>query len=129
MRFAFTLLACAGIALLLACGGSTDTIRSLQVSPQQAQGNAPDGAVNFTATGTFANNPSRLVTAQDGLMWSSSDGTVATINPQTGQATCLTVGTATITAAVPSDLTFQGGSHSSANSVNGTASVLCTVPG
>jgi len=128
MRYALTMLASAVLALLLACGGSSDTIVSVQVSPPQAQGNAPNGAVNFTATGSFKNSQSRLLTSQDGLMWSSSNTAVATINPLTGQATCLSDGTVTITAAVPSDLTYQGGGHTSSTNVDGTASLQCSFP-
>ncbi len=129
MKFALSMLACAGLALLLACGGSSDTIQSVQINPQQGQGTAPNGAVGFTATGTFKDNHSRLLTSQDGLTWTSSNTTVATINPLTGQATCLTGGDATITAAVPSDLTFQGGGHTSSTNVNGTATLQCILAG
>jgi hypothetical protein len=129
MKPVLILIACAALAMLLACGGSSDTIQSVQVSPQQAQGNAPNGAVNFTATGTFKNNQSRLLTSQDGLMWSSSNATVATINSLTGQATCLTAGSTIVTASVPSDLTFQVGGHGSSNTVTGTASLQCALPG
>ena len=126
MKYAFTLFACATLALLVACGGSNNNIQSVQVSPAQGEGSGPNSAVNFTATGTFPNNQSRLLTSQDGLMWSSSNSAVATINPLTGQAVCVTPGSVTITAAVPSDLTFQGGPHSSSRTVNGTASLQCT---
>jgi hypothetical protein len=129
MKHVLILIACAALATLLACGGSSDTIQSVQVSPQQAQGTAPNGAVNITATGTFKNNQSRPLTSQDGVMWSSSDATVATINSLTGQATCLTTGSAIITASVPSDLTFQVGGHGSSNTVTGTASLECTLAG
>jgi hypothetical protein len=128
MKYVVALFACGVLALLLACGGSADTIQSVHIDPQQGQGTAPKGIVNFTATGTFKNE-SRLLTSQDGLTWSSSDTNVATINSLTGQATCLMGGSATITAAVPSDLTFQGGGHTSSNSVSGTASLQCILPG
>lgn len=120
---------CAALALFSACGGSSNTIQSVQVDPQQAQGNAPDGAVGFTATGNFHSGQSRLLTSQDGLTWSSSDSTIASINSATGQATCLAVGTVTITASVPSDLTYTVGGHTSSTLVSGTASLQCTLPG
>ena len=129
MKCILSILAGAALALLVACGGGSDNVQSVQVSPSQAQGTAPKGAVNFTANGTFANSQSRLLTSQDGLMWSSSDTVVASINSLTGQATCLTAGSATITASVPSDLTFQGGGHTSSNQVTGTASLQCIIPG
>ena len=129
MKLAVTMLVCAGLGFLLACGGSADTIQTVSVSPPQAQGTAPNGAVNFTATGTFANNQSRLLTSQDGLMWTSSNTSVATINPLTGQGTCLTEGVVTITASVPADLTFGAGGHTSSNKVSGTATLQCTLAG
>jgi len=129
MKYVLSVIAYAGVAVLLACGGSSDTIVSVQVSPPQAQGTAPSGAVNFTASGTFKNNQSRALTSQDGLMWSSSNSTVAGINSLTGQATCLTEGSAIITATVPSDLTFQVGGHGSSSTLTGTASLQCTLAG
>ncbi len=129
MKHLVIALVCATLALFSACGGSSNTIKSVQVSPQQAEGTAPNGAVGFTATGTFENNQSRLLTSEDGINWSSSNTTVATINPTTGQATCLTEGTATITAAVPSDLTYQGGGHTSSTTVSGTSTLQCTLAG
>ncbi len=129
MKHVLILIACAVMAMLLACGGSSDTIQSVQVSPQQGEGNVPNGAVNFTATGTFKNNQSRLLTSQDGIQWSSSDTAVATINSLTGQATCLTAGSSVIAAKVPNDLTFQGGGHTSSTNVTGTAGVQCVLAG
>lgn len=129
MKRVLSFVACAVVAVLLACGGSSDTIQSVQVSPQQGQGTVPNGPANFTATGTFKNNQSRMLTSQDGLMWSSSDTTVATINSLTGQATCLAVGSSIITASVPSDLTYQVGGHGSSSTVTGTAGLQCTVAG
>jgi hypothetical protein len=126
MRHLVIALVCTALALFSACGGSSNTIKSVQVSPQDAQGNAPNGTVGFTANGTFENGQSRLLTSQDGLAWSSSNIVIATINPATGQATCLTDGTVTITAGAPSDLTYQGGGHTSSMNVNGTSSLQCT---
>jgi len=117
------------LALFAACGGSSNTIQSVQVSPQNAQGNAPNGSVGFTATGTFKEGQSRLLTSQDGIRWTSSNTTVATIDPTGGLATCLTEGTVTITASVPSDLTFTIGGHTSSTLVSGTSSLQCTLAG
>ena len=128
MKYVLSFFACAVLAVLLACGGSADTIQSVQISPPQGQGTAPKGIVNFTAMGTFKNEQSRLLTSQDGLMWTSSDTNVATINSSTGQATCLTGGSSTITASVPSDLVFGVGAHNSSTTVNGTASLQCVLP-
>jgi hypothetical protein len=129
MKSVLIVVACGVLALLLGCGGSADTIQSVQISPPQGQGTAPNGAVGFTATGTFKNNQSRLLTSQDGLTWTSSNTTVATINPLTGQAICLTEGSAIITASVPSDLVFGVGGHTSSNTVSATAGLQCVVAG
>jgi uncharacterized protein YjdB len=129
MRYARTLVALAAVLSLLACGGSSNNIASIQVSPPQAEGTAPNGAVNFTATGTFQDSQTRLLTTQDGIQWSSSDTAVATINSLTGQATCVAAGSAVITAKVPNDLTFQGGGHTSSTFVTGTAGLQCVLAG
>jgi hypothetical protein len=129
MKYLFTLVALAGSALLLACGAGHPTIVSVQVNPQTAQATAPNGEVGFTASGTFTNNQSRELTATDGLKWSTSDNTIASIGSNTGQATCLAAGTVTITAQAPADLTFQinNGVHNESQNVSGTATLDCIV--
>jgi len=122
-------LACAALALFPACGGTSNTIKSVQVNPQQAQGTAPGGAVGFIANGTFQQGQSRLLTSEDGLTWSSSNTTVATINSLTGQAICQSGGVTTITAAVPSDLAYGPSGHTSSSTVDGTATLQCTLAG
>jgi len=131
MKFLFTLVACAASAVLLACGAGHPTIVSVQVNPQTAQATAPGGEVGFTASGTFTNNQSRELTATDGLVWSTSDGTIAGIDSNTGQATCNASGTVTITAKAPADLTFEinNGVHNISNNVSGTAMLTCIVSG
>jgi len=129
MKYVATLIACAVTALLMACGAGHPTIQSLQVNPSQAQGSAPGGEVQFNATGIFDNNQSRGLNATDGLTWSSSDSTVASIDSTTGQATCQTNGTVTITAKAPADLTFEvnNGVHNTSQTVTGTATLTCTL--
>lgn len=131
MKDLFTLFACAGIAVLLACGAGHPTIVSVQVNPQSAMATVPGGEVGFTATGVFKNNQSRELTAADGLKWSTSDATIASIDSNTGQATCNASGTATITAQAPADLTFEinNGVHNTSNNVSGTATLQCNVTG
>jgi hypothetical protein len=126
MKYLFTLVVCAGITLLLACGAGHPTIQSLQINPQSAKAAAPGGEVGFTATGIFANNQSRELTSADGLTWSTSDSTIASID-STGQATCNGSGTATITAKAPADLTFEvnNGVHNISNNVSSTATLQC----
>lgn len=131
MKFLFTLVACAGIAVLLACGAGHPTIVSVQVNPQSAMAIAPGGELGFTATGTFTNNKSRELTAADGLKWSTSDSNIASIGSNTGQATCNASGTVTITAQAPADLTFEinNGVHNISNNVSGAATLQCNVTG
>jgi uncharacterized protein YjdB len=129
MKGLLTLIACAGITVLLACGAGHPTIVSLQVNPQSAMAAVPNGEVGFTANGTFTNNQSRELTATDGLKWSTSDTTIATIGSNTGQATCIAAGTVTITAQAPADLSFNinDGIHNSSSNVSGTATLQCNV--
>jgi hypothetical protein len=131
MKYVLTLIVCAGIALLLACGAGHPTIQSVQVNPQSAMGTAPGGEIGFTAVGVFANNQSRELNATDGLKWSTSDSNVASIDSNTGQATCNASGMVTITAMAPADLTFQinNGVHNLSQNVSGTATLQCTVAG
>lgn len=131
MKYLFTLIACVGIAVLLACGAGHPTIRSVQVNPQSAMGTAPGGEIGFTATGIFDNNQSRELNATDGLKWSTSDSTIASIDSNTGQATCNASGMVTITAMAPADLTFEinNGVHNTSTNVSGTATLQCSVAG
>ena len=131
MKYLWTLVACAGIAVLSACGAGHPTIVSLQVNPQSASATAPGGEVGFTATGTFTNNQSRDLTAADGLKWSTSDTNIASIGSNTGQATCNASGTVTITAQAPANLTFtiDNGVHNDSQNVSGTATLQCNVTG
>ncbi len=59
----------------------------------------PGANQSFTATGYFAEGSTNVLAATNGLVWSSSNPSVATIDPN-GLATGLTAGTTTITATV-----------------------------
>lgn len=81
------------------CGEGTPvrTLVSVAVQPGNGEATAPTGTLPFTATGTFDHPP----TTQENLKaeWSSSDTTVATVDPTTGLATCVsTPGPVVITA-------------------------------
>ncbi len=85
---------CAGI-LLASCGGSSMSTPSrallnVAVQPGNGDATAPTGTLPFTATGTFSQPP----TTQTDLsaQWSSSNASVATVDPNTGVATCVGVG-------------------------------------
>ena len=94
-----------GLMLTSCAGGPTIGVGTRQlvgvsVQPGSGQAVAPNGTVTFSATGTFDQAP----TTQSRLpaQWTSSDSNVASIDPNTGIATCLEVGgpiTVTATAA------------------------------
>jgi hypothetical protein len=92
MRKKFVLSMLGTLFCLAGCGGPTGPrqLISIAVQPVAAQAIAPDGTVPFSATGTFDQRP----TVQTNLpvKWASSDPTIATIDPATGVATCVTVG-------------------------------------
>ena len=90
---------CASAATWMACGAGHPTITRLTVAPQTASAPiSPPTDVQFTVTATFDNNTSRELTVADGLTFSTSDTTIATISDN-GSATCHGVGPVTITAA------------------------------
>lgn len=87
--------AIAGMAslLLASCGGGGGGPRQLiaiSVQPASGQAIAPDGTVPFSATGTFDQAPTTQANLP--VQWASSDSTIATIDANTGIATCLVVG-------------------------------------
>ena len=80
--------------MLAACGGNSSppqprTLLSVAVQPTSASA-VKNRGVAFSATGTFNQAP----TTQTNLTaaWSSSDITIATIDPATGLASCVDVG-------------------------------------
>jgi len=80
-------------ALLVSCGGGSFQPRqliALSVQPSDAVASAPDGTVPFSATGTFDSAPTTQ--ANVAAQWSSSDQSVATLDPNTGIATCVAAG-------------------------------------
>ncbi len=86
-----------GFLILLAliwtsCGSEKParTLVSVAVQPQNAEATAPSGTLPFTLSGAFDQPPQ----TQDNLSahWSSSDTSVATIESNTGVATCVAVG-------------------------------------
>jgi hypothetical protein len=107
-------------SIMANCGGSNFPPRQLiaiGVSPTGAGANQGD-TVPFTVTGTFDQPP----TTQTNLpaQWVSSDVLTATIDPNTGAATCVGVGgPVTITASVPE----TGGT------LQGTGELTCATPG
>jgi len=123
----FTLLLMAA-AMLIACGAGHPRLTSIAVSPSSATASSsPQGEVGFTATGTFTDHTSRELHLADGLEWKSSNTVVATID-DTGEATCVSPGSVTITATAPADLqiTVSNGVQNTSPKVSGTATLNCT---
>jgi len=115
-------------ALLVACGAGHPRLTSIAVSPSSATASTSlQGQVGFTATGTFTDRSSRELHLADGLEWKSSNTVVATID-DTGEATCVSPGSATITATAPADLqiTVSNGVQNTSPKVSGTATLNCT---
>jgi len=79
--------------LCVGCGGSMSTPRRvlLSISVQPSNGNAwaPIGTLPFTATGTFNQSPTTQTYLN--VQWSSSDTSIASIDPNKGLATCVSV--------------------------------------
>ena len=83
------------VMVLISCGGNSmqmpsRALLSVSVQPANAQATAPTGSLPFVASGTFDQAP----TSEDNLtaQWSSSDASIATIEANTGIATCVGVG-------------------------------------
>ena len=114
--------------LLMACGAGHPKLTSIAVSPSSATASSsPQGQVGFMATGTFTDHTSRELQVVDGLTWKSSNTVVATID-DTGEATCLSPGSVTITATAPADLqiTVSNGVQNTSPKVSGNAMLSCT---
>jgi hypothetical protein len=86
-----------GVLALLGtgCGGSSmatsaRVLLSISVQPSNGDATAPTGTLPFTATGTFNQPPTTQTDL--GVQWSSSDGSVATMDANTGVATCVAAG-------------------------------------
>ena len=115
-------------ALVIGCGAGHPTIKSITVTPASATApTSSQGQVGFSASGTFTNNQSRLLTVGDGLSWSSSNVAVVSIS-SLGLATCLLPGTVTITASAPANLqiTVGTGVNNTASKISGTGTLTCT---
>ena len=85
------LIALGCIALLLtSCGGGGRQLISLSVEPGDATASPPNGTFPFTATGTFDQAPPTQTNLP--ARWSSTDAAVATIDSNTGVATCVAIG-------------------------------------
>jgi hypothetical protein len=77
-------------------GSANNDITSITVLPSSQSVPAPNDTANFVAIGTYSSGAT--VSMQGLATWSSSSPQIATINSQTGVATGVGQGTATITA-------------------------------
>jgi hypothetical protein len=101
--------------VLASCGGAGPRqLISVSLQPVSGQAIAPDGTVPFSATGTFDQSPT--TEANLPVQWTSSDSTVATIDANTGIATCLVVG---------GPVTVTGSAAGKGGTVKGTATLAC----
>lgn len=131
MRHLLSFLAVLFAATLAACGAGHANLTSITVSPNSATTtSSPEGQVEYSATGNFANGKSRDLTQVDGLSWKTSQtsaGTVAATIGSTGEATCSAPGTVTVTASAPENLSFtlNNGIQNTSTDVNGTATLIC----
>lgn len=115
------------VALILAgCGAGHPNLSSITVTPQTATTTSTThGQVGYTAKGNFSNGTSRELSQVDGLTWKTST-TAATIGA-TGEATCMSPGTVTVTASAPENLqiTVNNGVQNTAPTVQGSATLNC----
>jgi len=114
-------------ALAMGCGAGHPNLMTISVSPNTASAALNEDVV-FTATGNFTNNTSRDLTAVDGLSWSTSNSAIATINGNTGSATCIATGTVNVIAKAPQNLqiTVNNGINNTSTTVTGSATLNCT---
>jgi hypothetical protein len=127
MKNLATFIACISILLMLACRSGPPKITSVQVNPANARVGGPGAHLVFTAVGLFANRQSRNLTAADGVAWSTSDSSIASIGSSTGQATCNTPGTVAVTVRVPAGVTLapNGKPQHTPDDVTGMANLQC----
>lgn len=108
----FAIVMIGAVSLLNSCGGGSlqppRLLIGLAVQPASADAVAPDGTAPFSATATFNQPPT--TESQYPVQWGSSDASIATVDPDSGLATCVTTqsGLVSITASA-------GGTQASAN--------------
>lgn len=128
---------------LWSCGNGSAKLQHVMVSPAMTSAaTIPAQPVQFTAQGTFNNNTTRALTLADGIVWSSSNARIATVDG-TGVATCVSPGSVAITATAPttshpifssqgspttSSVLIPGGMGvAGAPTVSGSASLTCVL--
>jgi len=127
MKTAFLALVTFIAAIVIGCGAGHPNLKSIFVSPTTANAALHEDVV-FTAMGNFTNNSSRDLTLADGLSWKTSNNAIATINGNTGSATCVASGSVTVTATAPQNLqiTINNGVSNTSTNVSGSGTLNCT---
>ena len=108
------------LSVMTACGGSSPQphqLIALVVSPSGAGANQGD-TVPFSATGTFAQPP--ITQANLPTQWTSSDISRATVDSNTGAATCVGIG---------GPVTITASAAGMTGTIQGTAQLTCAAPG
>src|SRR5215475_6201608 len=105
------------LGVLASCGGGGPRqLIGVSVQPVSGQAIAPDGNVPFSATGTFDQAPTTQANLP--VQWTSSDATIATIDPNTGIATCLVVG---------GPITVTASAAGRGGTVHGSSTLACQI--
>src|SRR5215469_1120169 len=103
------------LGVLASCGGGGPRqLIGISVQPVSGQAIVPDGTVPFSATGTFDQAPTTQANLP--VQWTSSDSTIATIDPNTGIATCLVVG---------GPITVTASARGKGGAVRGSSTLAC----
>ena len=117
---------CCLALIFVGCGAGHPNLTSITVSPSTATAvSATHAQVGYTAQGHFSDGSSRELSQVDGLSWKTS--TTAASVGSTGEATCLSPGTVTVTATAPENLqlTVNNGVTNTSPNVSGTAQLVC----
>jgi hypothetical protein len=81
----------AALALVLVrCGAQPRQLIAVAVQPSNGDAIAPTGTLPFTAAGTF--NEAPITQTNLTALWTSSNSSLATIDPHMGLATCVAAG-------------------------------------
>jgi hypothetical protein len=104
----------------IGCGGGMSTppraLLSITVHPSNGNAWAPIGTLPFTAMGTF--NQSPTTQTDFSVQWTSSDTSIASIDPNSGLATCVSVDAPKATVMITA----------TADGKQGTAQLTCFSP-
>ena len=108
------------VLLCIGCGGGMSkpprALLIISVHPSNGEAGAPLGTLPFTAKGTFNQSPTTETDLS--VQWSSSDTSIASIDPNTGLAACVSAAAAQPTVTITA----------TADGKQGTAQLTCFSP-